>query len=301
VYLVQKAQTKSKWIRKAIRTLNISVISLNDFNRAFSWYVGGGKRFYSRHFHELVRAHKWCFVVGCNNSGTSLLQKILEESNVVSTLPYEGQMYTRVLARARKKGFERVWSEYAHELAVDRENSLKVAPRLLHDWVKDLKTPLHQVIVEKTPANIMRMGWLERAFPRNYFIGLIRNGYAVAEGIRRKGGKDIARAARHWNFVNKKMKEESKNVRRFLLIRYEQLSERPQETAAQLASFLDLDTDSVKRAVGKTFQFKTVDGSGNSNIQNFNSMSIARLSHDDIEEVYRNASEMLDYFLYEPR
>ena len=298
MHLIQKVQTNNKWIRRGIRIYNLSVILLNDFSRAFSWHIGGGKRFYTRHFREIANSHKWCFIVACNNSGTSLLQNILEKSDTVSTLPYEGQIYTRVLARARRKGFERVWSEYSEKLTVNIGHSLRDGPRLLHDWTKDLKTPLHELIVEKTPANILRMTWLQRIFHKSYFVGLIRNGYAVAEGIKRKGNKDISRAARHWNIVNKKMLDESKRVRRFLLLNYEQLSEHPEKTMKQLANFLELDPQPLEQAVCKTFDFTTVAGSGPSPIQNLNDESIARLSSDDITKIRTNADEMLEYFGY---
>jgi hypothetical protein len=65
--------------------------------------------------------------------------------------------------------------------------ALRPVPRLLFDWLEALGTPLSPRILEKTTANAVRMRWLHQAFPRSAFIGVVRNGYAVAEGIRRKG------------------------------------------------------------------------------------------------------------------
>jgi len=283
-----------------MRAYNLSAIFLADIAREFSWHVLGQRRFYTNHFQELVNAHKWCFIVGCNNSGTSLVKRILENSNKVSTLPYEGQIYTRVFPRASRKGHERVWSEYLGELGVDVNHPLIDAPRLLHDWMKDLDDPVKDMIAEKTPANVTRMGWLQRVFPNSFFVGVVRNGYAVAEGIRRKSNKSLDRAARHWNRVNKNLVDTSGTVHNFFTLCYEELCDQPEETVTRLAEFLGLETEPLKQGVVKDYSFRTIAGHRLSMIQNFNERSMQQLSRDDIAEIRANAAEMLDHFGYEP-
>lgn len=269
-----------------------------DIGRSFDWHIGGGKRFFERYYLEIVSAHKWCFIVGCNNSGTSLLQEILEHSGQVSTLPYEGQRYTRTLVRSRKRGHERVWSEYLDELKLTAEDSYTCVPRLVHDWMRDLPLPVREIVLEKTPANTMRMAWLQEAFPRSYFIGLVRNGYAVAEGIRRKGKKTLDRGARHWNLVNRIMVNDTRQIDNFLEVKYEDLVDNFAHTVRRIGAFLGVDPVAILAAGKKLYSASTVVGAGEYAIQNFNEQSIRRLSEADLLMIAGEAEEMLEYFGY---
>lgn len=260
------------------------------------WYFGGGKRFFERYSPEILSAHKWCFVVGCNNSGTSLLQSIFERSGQVSTMPHEGQRYTRVLMRAARRGHERVWTEFLDELRMsDLDGDLQV-PRLLHDWMEEYSMPLREILVEKTTANAVRMLWLQKVFPRSHFIGLIRNGYAVTEGIRRKGHKPIRRGARHWNRVNKIMMEDARSIEHFLLVRYEDLVSRTDAVARELEKFLGIVPGGLNVVPNQTFSFDTVLGSSEQPIRDLNSESLKRLTPQDMEAIREEASEMLRFF-----
>src|SRR5688572_10986722 len=119
-----------RWItRKFRRVRRRAGLRLCDLQRAFDWHLGGGRIFFERYYPELARAHKWCFIVGCNNSGTSLLQSILERTGQISTLPSEGQLYTTVLARSNKRQHGRIWSDYLDELQMSAADGIACAPR----------------------------------------------------------------------------------------------------------------------------------------------------------------------------
>jgi hypothetical protein len=207
-------------------------------------------------------------------------------------------MYTQVFRRARKRGHERVWAEYLDELIVPRGAPLDPAPRLLFDWMRDLPRPIAPVIVEKTPANVARMGWLDRAFPTAHFIGLVRNGYAVVEGIRRKGGQPIDHAARHWNAVNELLLKESAGVQRYLEVRYEDLVDQPDTTARRIAEFLGLESAAMSAALQARYQIRNMAEGAASEVRNFNQGSFARLTSEEYAEIIRYASPMLDHFGY---
>lgn len=287
------------WYERATRLKAKLALNIRDIARDFDWYIGGGKRFFERYSPQIISSHKWCFIVGCNNSGTSLLQGILERSGQVSTMPHEGQRYTRVLTRAARRGYERVWTEFLDDLRMTTEDDLSGASRLLHDWMREFCLPIRGTIVEKTTANAVRMLWLQKAFPRSYFIGLVRNGYAVTEGIRRKGLKSVERGARHWNMVNKIMVKDAQNINNFLLLHYEDLVNKPNDVAKQLGRFLELELDGLQDALIGKFSFSTVLGKGSQPIRNFNSESIKKLNSDDIRNIYHEACEMLNYFVYD--
>jgi hypothetical protein len=240
---------------------------------------------------RLLEQHRWVFLVGCNNSGTTLIHDVLAATGKFGFMPHEGQRYTDVLRRAHKRGFQRVWSEYVGELQMDERHPTTDVPRLLFDWLGELTQPLKPMILEKTTANAVRMRWLQRAFPEAAFIGIVRNGYAVVEGIKRKGHKSADRGARHWKLVNEMMLNDAVHVKNFLLVRYEDFVASPQEALLRIAAFLEIPSDDVWTA------YKRVYSSGPDEsrtlVRDMNAESIGRLNHAEIQAVTREAGNVL--------
>ena len=292
-------------IRKRIQNQKFRItrqvnIHSGDLQRWCKWHIGGGKSFYNEHYRQIIAVHDWVFIVGCNNSGTTLLQKVLQRSGQVSTMRYEGQRHSTMFPRAYKFGYDRVWSEYAQELVLPPSDPHQIMPRLIHDWYTSLPQPVHTMIVEKTPANVLRMEFIDRQFPKAYFIGLVRNGYAVSEGIKRISGHSVARAARHWRRVSEMLNQNSQKVENYLEIRYEDLTENLEACVINLANFLGIDADALSGVQNETFYLNTVSGRGNQSIKNFNQKSIKRLSRVEIDDIFEHAGTMLEYYGYTP-
>ena len=237
------------------------------------------RRSFERRVPRLLEDHRWIFLVGCNNSGTTLIHDVLAATGKFSFMPHEGQRYTSVLQRAKKRGYQRVWSEYVGELQLEDCHPTNGVPRLLFDWLGELASPLKPMILEKTTANAVRMRWLQRAFPGAAFIGIVRNGYAVVEGIKRKGGKSVARGARHWRQVNEMMLNDAKHVNKFLLVRYEDFVAAPRETLFRITEFLELQMEDI-RAV-------------RTSIRDMNAPSISRLDKAELRVITHEAGELL--------
>lgn len=274
------------WHARINRLVRRASIQRDDFLRAMAWYTSG-QYYFKRYLPEFLCSHKWCFIIGCNNSGTTILQELLEGTLGVSALPFEGQRYTQVLRRAERRGHERVWSEYLEDLRMPSD-SVEQLPRLVHDWMRELSLPIHEVIIEKTTANAARIPWLSKAFPKSYFIGLIRNGYAVSEGIMRKGNKDSRRSARHWNMVNKIMLQDAMSVENFMEVRYEDIVTNPDIVLQKISSFL-----------GCNPKQEFVNIKRNSVLCDMNMESISRLNKEDIKIINIEAEEMLHRLCYE--
>lgn len=249
------------------------------------------KHSFGRCVPQLLREHRWVFLVGCNNSGTTLIHDVLAATGKFGFMPHEGQRYTDVLRRAHKRGFQRVWTEYLSELQLDERAPTTGVPRLLFDWFGELTPPLQPMILEKTTANAVRMRWLERALPGAAFIGIVRNGYAVVEGIKRKGDKSVARGARHWRLVNEMMLSDAKQVRNFLLVRYEDLVAAPQQTLSGISAFLDLKSNEI----WTEFQNGDANLTEDSRISfvDMNAQSISRLNESELEIITQEAGELL--------
>ena len=143
-----------------------------DFLRFLNWHYRGGKKYYLKTSQEIINSHRWCFIVGCNNSGTSLLHRMLKDTGQVSTHDREGQYYTNVLTRGRRKGYDRVWTEFLSEVAMDETHSGSCIPRLLHDWMLSIQQPIKDLFVDKTTLNAVRMRWLQKNFQNSYQVPL---------------------------------------------------------------------------------------------------------------------------------
>ncbi|MEM7218737.1 MAG: sulfotransferase [Pseudomonadota bacterium] len=263
-----------------------------------SWRLGGRRRFSAERVAQLTRDHRWLFLVGCNNSGTSLVESLIEQTGVVSGLAREGQRYTRTLARAARRGHERVWTEFLDDLRMDESAPLDCVPQLVHDWTIALDKPLQPTILEKTTANIVRMRWLQKAFPNSAFIVMVRDGFAVTEGVYRKGEQDVARAARHWNLVYEIALRDAQHIDNLMFLKYEDVVNDRAAAVASLADFCGIDAALLDRGFDAQYSFLTADGRDKTGIRDMNQGSVSRLGPDDIEIITREAGAMLSHFGY---
>ncbi|MFT5548312.1 MAG: hypothetical protein ACI9CO_000226 [Candidatus Azotimanducaceae bacterium] len=242
---------------------------------------------------------KWVFVVGCYNSGTTLLSEILGSHPMISALPSEGQYLTDQLPSDHDIGLSRMW--------VEREDIYRLAPdsrgvdpeRIKYEWAMrlDRRKP---IFLEKTPANAARMPWLEKHFENAYFIGIVRNGYAVAAGIshkakpvHRKAGWPIEMAARQWMRSNEVMFEDARKVKNFLWLKYEDLAKDPNLELKKITDFItpgtSLDIDLSKGwAIHERIE----------PISNMNLQSISKLSNLEVEKIRNICAASLDQFDY---
>lgn len=269
-----------------------------DTANQLSWRFGG-RTLYEDTWKVLAGNHVWSFIVGCNNSGTSLLNDIFRRSGLVSTMPAEGQYHTKAMLRLPLRGHERVWSEVLDEIRADIPNIPGTMPRLVHDWMRYFSRPLQTTLMEKTPANLIRATELEAQLGDCRFIGMVRNGFAVSEGIRRKANKPLDRGARHWNTINKLLVSESSKVRNFRIVKYEELTTEPDRVLGELADYLGLPREPLQEAGQTKFHIgRTVAGAEATTIRNFNELSLTKLSPEDRDVILHEAEEMLRHFNY---
>lgn len=236
---------------------------------------------------------KWVFVVGCYNSGTTLLHDVIASHPAVAHLPREGQYCTDQLLIPSEVGLTRVWALQPETFIPSPQNEPD-AEKIKRQWCGYMSNPLLPVFLEKSIPNAARIVWLNKHFPNAHFIALIRNGYAVAEGIHRKAGQSVEVAAKQWQQSNRIMLNQLEQVENKLLLRYEDLTLQPAENLDKVMTFLDLDVSKLK-----TDRKWTVHGD-TSNIRNMNARSLARLSNEDKTFIHQEAGELLDSFHYSP-
>jgi hypothetical protein len=155
------------------------------------------------------------------------------------------------------------------------------------------------VIILESDLPAVQMRWLQVVIPNSRFIGVVRNGYAVAEGLRLKEGYGIERCARQWNTANEVMLQDASKVQHFMLVRYEDFVTQPMAIAEQLASFIGIDADPLRPLVvtgwclGNTDQAPTT-------LRDANPELFTRLSPADVATIRGHAQPMLDELGYGP-
>ena len=254
-------------------------------NLLLSWY---GR------FGPVPRPERWVFIVGCYNSGTTLLHRILAMHPDVGTLPGEGQFFTDVLPAPRDLGLPRLWALQPQRFRLTEESRGIDVERLKRQWGARFNDLARPVLAEKSPTNAARTRWLQEHFEDTHFVGLVRNGYAVAEGIRRREGHDIRAAARQWRVCNEIMQEDFARLRRARIVRYESLAADPNTEVEALQQFAGLARDTRSF---DAVRLRIHDQS--SPIRNMNGPSIASLTPEDRDVVRAEAGEMLDLFGYD--
>lgn len=250
-------------------------------------------RMLGRRLRAALTGRRWAFIVGCTNSGNTLLHRLLARHSQIATMKREGQFHTDQLPVPRELGLPRLWALSPELFALGTGDSGGVDPeRLRCDWLQAMNDPRRRVLLDKTPVNVLRIPWLARHFEGATFIGMVRDGYAVAEGIRRRAGHPVALGARQWCLCNEALLDRFAPIdeRRKLLVRYEELCRDPVGVLERLAALLGIDN----RPIGSIARRPSVRVHGERGpIADRDAEAIGRLSPADLEVVTAEAGVML--------
>jgi hypothetical protein len=242
-------------------------------------------------FQAAKRPERWLFVLGCYNSGTTLLQDLIGLHPEVSTLPREGVRFTRLLARPEDYGWTRMWAQCVDKIQLPPIREPERAERIILEWSPFYRTGA-RVFLEKSVSNIPRMEWLDRNFPNAYFVGIIRHPYAVSEGIRRKARPRLQPAriygerypieltARQWLVANELLHSNAQKVERFHMLRYEDLVADPVIELGRIFRYIGVRETELSFSKGVL----TIGGRLRE-IRNMNGESIVRLSQEDVTKI----------------
>lgn len=252
------------------------------------------------YFGRDLNPDRWIFIVGCYNSGTTILARVLGEHPCIGTLPDEGTFYTDVLPAPEDFGWTRMWACCKNDVHLKpRDLSEREVRRIKRQWSiwYPKGTPN---LLEKSVANTPRMQFLQAHFKPAYFIELVRNGYAVAEGIQRradldrwpnpeyKGKYPIELCARQWAACCRTIEQSRPSIDRFLRVRYEDFTENTKDTLEQITRFLDI-SPLGSSVLQKTWSFQEKDEP----IKNMNPSSVERLSPRQIRKIEEVAGDVL--------
>lgn len=240
--------------------------------------------------------------MGNYNSGTTLLAHLLGCHPDISALNTEGASITDQIRTPEDFGYNRLWFKVEHLLRIGEDEYFVDAKKVIEDWIQ-LFDATKDFFLEKSIINGLNIEWINRNFNDPHFIWIVRNGYASAEGIRRRTGKrswwqigkaryPIEDCAKQWVVSNDRIAEALSGIEKKTVISYEELSSDTTSTINRILDDLELEhmlIDGEKR-----FWFQGEEG----RIYNRNSESIRRLSRDDIVKINSIASPSLKRFGY---
>lgn len=254
-------------------------------------------------FGRILNPDRWIFIIGCYNSGTSLLQAVLASHPGVHGLPTEGVALTDALPRPEEEGWTRMWQACEEAMRVNPEDEQR-ARRIRRQW--SLLYPAGSSnLLEKSIANATRIPFLEAQFRPAHFVYIVRNGYAVAEGIRRKARPrqwgnsryddryPIELCARQWRRTDEVVTTAKSDVDRFLTVRYEAFAEDPSGVVDQITTFLSLPS-LPEETLQRSWEVHGYDEP----IRNMNPRSFKNLTDEEIDVVTSEAGERLKKYNY---
>lgn len=243
---------------------------------------------------------QWLFLVGCYNSGTTLLAQLLSRHPEISGLPTEGHFITDQFTKDYDLGLPRMWAGREELFRMTEMDTGPDPVRIKKEWGMRLDRS-KPVLMEKSPPNTPRTRWLQAHFQPAYFVAIVRNGYAVAEGITRKADPKhlrdswpIEQSAWQWVRSNQVLLEDAPHLTHLLWVKYEDLTRDPLTELNRICEFMGI-SPFPNFDQGAAFSVHERQEA----VRDLNQVSIDRLASEQISAVTAVAGETLRQFGYE--
>jgi hypothetical protein len=140
-------------------------------------------RKYIRKTYSIKEPKNIIFIVGCYNSGSTLLKSILQQHNSLVALPCEGDLLTEELDDLEVGGHHR--GLYANLKKLPKLLEYKICKeKLLHDFAPYIEN--NKILIEKSISNSLRLKVLLDLFPNAKVIVIHRNKEQIVNGIKKR-------------------------------------------------------------------------------------------------------------------
>lgn len=205
-----------------------------------------------------MQAKKFIFISGLHRSGTSLLYRILKEQDEISGLSKtneledEGQHVQTVYKPAYEFGGV---GKFGFDINARLDENSKLIneinrKKLFNEWSRfwDLEK---NILLEKSPPNIIRTRFLQKMFPNSYFINITRHPIATSIASKKWSKTSLDELISHWIKCHEIFNEDKKMIRNIINIKYEDLINNNEEILAQLSKFLKLNIKPSKIEIRK--------------------------------------------------
>lgn len=247
------------------------------------------------------------FILAPNNSGSTFLARALAQSNGALSLPREGQHVPGFHGPStRGTGTRLLWAAAPGAIALFRDPTAFDWIRTQRAWLfhAEAASPDASILVVASPPFVLYAHQLRAHFPDAKFLIMVRNPYAVVEGICRRAdpgpiapGEDRrVAAARH---VITAMRYQRDNIAalgdRSTCFTYEAMCDTPGAIEHAIAALVPAlgDVTLDQRIKVKSLYDEP--------LRNMNADQIARLSRDDIDainSVFSSDHDLLESFGY---
>ena len=242
------------------------------------------------------------FLLCPNNSGSTFLIRVIENNTNIWSLVREGQHVPGYSGpRARGSKMHLSWASTPKERARYRDASA-------YDWEKTKQAWYFQatasnkdatIFATKAPPFLLIADMLEENFSNAKFIIMVRNPYAMAEGIMRRSpssGKMLMQIASHiLNCFEIQAENIKKLAGRSTFFTYEEMCAQPEQISKKLQ---------VLEPALQNLEFDKsvpVKGLYNEPLTNFNARQIEKISKEQIDilsEEFSARSHLIERFGY---
>ncbi len=291
----QKARTPQKFLKMIVEELFVRTYTNPMLRRFICMFV------------KTREPQQWVFLVGCYNSGTTLLQHILSSHKNIAGMPREGVRFTSHLENLEHNGHHMVWAQDWREHATPSpDQSAYAAKEIMKDWSIFWKKGA-DIFLDKSVANTARIEWLAQHFPNAKFIGLHRNGYCISEGLHRRSKPPqwlvdktgdshypLATTGEQWVIANQAMMGGLSKVDHSLIVSFENLIKDPISELENVFSFIGLKNTAM------SFDGETLTVNEKTfSIRSPNAASLKRLGDDGAKVLKPIISSMMQELGYD--
>jgi hypothetical protein len=247
---------------------------------------------------------KLILIVGCYNSGTTVLNHILSNHEEITGLDTEGVSLTKELRTPEDFGWNRLWYKCQDKLEIKGLSNPPNVEKIKKDWARHFDSSKPYAL-EKSIINGLNIDWFEKQFNHPHFVWIVRNGYTVAEGIRRRTlnkkrngfnpGEPypIEWCAEQWVVSNKLISKKLSKVKNSYKLLYEDLMDDYDQTIQGLLDWLPVHMKNLDKP--DSFKFHQQKRP----IKNMNYSSLKNLNIEDIKKINQIAKEYLEHWGYE--
>lgn len=207
---------------------------------------------------------------------------------------------------------ERLWNDMRCAFPFWKANGEECVP-LPDNWREAARTPAQvfdcilswfaagarkEIWCEKTPMHALHITEIGAALPSSRFIHIIRDGRDCAASFRRRWGYNAKVAVHQWKHTicTARQQAESVGPNRYMEVRFEELTERPDEVFSEICRFLNVDFES--RVLESSRTSARMRGIDSKQLKPNSGSYKSLFSASQIEELEELAGSMLDELGY---
>jgi len=210
-----------------------------------------------------------------------------------------GNFYDKMFYKYKKKNFTDPYNKFKYENKIYNKKEVK-----------------NSVLCLKSVHNdILLTHFLNRIYKNIFFIGLVRNGYALCESWIRRG-KDAEYSSLRYRKFCEMMIKDSKKYKNYIIVKFEDILKNPFKMATKLYKFTKLEPLSLEKLRFQSKKILTEEGHrikyGEERVKywfdsksindfidpNINKIQIQKLSDEDRKKFEEKTRSILKYFNY---